>query len=156
MKTELPEIQLQPLTLSEEDIAKYLAIEKSIEAPFVEITTDADEARTELRDTEAQFILYKNKIVGCIAYQKREGEKGPYGYLWEIAISPEFQGHRIGEAALQRVLKVYEALPFVSLQVDPENARALALYERLGFVIQKRIENATENGRPRLLLMRFN
>lgn len=51
----------------------------------------------------------------------------------EIQLLPEFQGHGIGTALLQRELRFADArgLP-VRLQVLREN-RARTLYERLGF-----------------------
>jgi ribosomal protein S18 acetylase RimI-like enzyme len=79
--------------------------------------------------------------VGAAWYRLfREGQGG-YGFVDErtpelaIAVVPNARGRGIGEELLRALLEQARADGFaaVSLSVDPENRRALELYERLGF-----------------------
>lgn len=59
---------------------------------------------------------------------------GPVVLIEELYIAPEFQGNGIGTAVFNLLKEEYKGKAArLRLEVAPENARALALYERIGF-----------------------
>ena len=149
-------ISLRTFIPNDTNIQKYLEIEKTIDTPYAEVTTSAEEAKAELQKTTANFIFSDEDLVGFVAYQTRTEGSEMYGYIWEIVLLPEFRERGIGEIVIRKVLELNKSFPRVCLQVDPENIPARSLYEKLGFKIQERIENATDAGRPRLRMCYFN
>jgi ribosomal protein S18 acetylase RimI-like enzyme len=57
-------------------------------------------------------------------------------YIYELQVSPEFQGRGLGTAVLQHVIEqaASRGLP-LELSVVPANPRAKAWYERAGFEV---------------------
>lgn len=64
-------------------------------------------------------------------------------YISNLAVAPDFQGKGIGTFLLKRALSraVEMGLGRCALSVEVDNARALRLYERLGFRIVKTFEH---------------
>jgi ribosomal protein S18 acetylase RimI-like enzyme len=67
---------------------------------------------------------------GCLWLEERPDEI----YIHELQIAPAFQRRGVGTAVVQTVIEraAGRGLP-VALSVVPANARAMRLYERLGF-----------------------
>jgi ribosomal protein S18 acetylase RimI-like enzyme len=61
------------------------------------------------------------------------------GMIPQISVHPDYQGHGVGNALMQRSFERYKALGFhtVSLTVTRDNRRAFDWYQRLGFKIRK-------------------
>jgi ribosomal protein S18 acetylase RimI-like enzyme len=61
--------------------------------------------------------------------------EGPLGYVFGVAILPEFRGHGYGRAMLDAVLKIHfeKATAGVILEVAVKNDTALSLYRSVGF-----------------------
>lgn len=84
---------------------------------------------------------WEGKLVGAAWFRLfREDNRG-YGYVDDqtpelgIAIIPEYRRQGIGIALMQAITEYARAdgYPSLSLSVDRANARAVQLYERLGF-----------------------
>nr|MDD6336612.1 GNAT family N-acetyltransferase [bacterium] len=59
---------------------------------------------------------------------------GPVLWIEEVYIRPAFQGHGLGKAFFAFLEATYPpAVRRFRLEVEPDNARAIALYQRLGF-----------------------
>ena len=73
------------------------------------------------------------RIAGYIIYWLIRDE----AQINNIAVHPDFRGQGIGKAALKIILKEIQekGAEFVSLEVRPSNAPALALYRKLGFKV---------------------
>jgi ribosomal protein S18 acetylase RimI-like enzyme len=68
---------------------------------------------------------------------KPNGEDEPVqGWRIGIAIVPQARGHRVGQHLLERAIAfaMDTGARYVNLFVDPTNRRAIALYQRVGFV----------------------
>ena len=65
-------------------------------------------------------------------------------YLWRVMIAAEHQGKGFGTAAVREIIvltKKSGKYDYMELGCKPENARALHIYEKLGFVPAGEIEN---------------
>jgi ribosomal protein S18 acetylase RimI-like enzyme len=89
----------------------------------------------------ALVALERGFPVGAAWYRLFTAERPGYGFVdaripeLAIAVVPNARGRGIGEQLLRALLEQArrDGYAAVSLSVDPENRRALGLYERLGF-----------------------
>ena len=86
------------------------------------------------------FVVNNNgEIVGsCIAWQDLKGDDTVASLHW-LVVSPEYQGKHIGLALCQKVMDIFNEfgeMP-VYLHTQPWSYKAVMLYIKLGFKIQK-------------------
>ncbi len=86
------------------------------------------------------FVVNNNdEIVGsCIAWHDLKGDDAVASLHW-LVVSPEYQGKHIGLALCQKVMDLFNKfgeLP-VYLHTQPWSYKAVLLYIKLGFKIQK-------------------
>lgn len=96
-----------------------------------------------------EFEVKHNRFSFPVVMEK-DGVLVGYAVIWKmfeelhianIAISPEHQGHGLGEKLLQEVLKNPGICQYALLEVRESNFRAIRLYEKYGFkTIMKRIQ----------------
>lgn len=69
------------------------------------------------------------------------GYDGHRGWLYYLAVLPDYRRRGIGEALIRRVEEGLAAIgcPKVNLQVRADNIGAVAFYRRLGFDIEERV-----------------
>lgn len=81
----------------------------------------------------------KDEIVGsCIAWNDLKGDKFVASLHW-LVVSPQYQGKGIGKALCQKVMQIYNTkneFP-VYIHTQPWSYKAIILYTRQGFKIQK-------------------
>ena len=77
------------------------------------------------------------------------------GDIMTIATEPEYRGNGIGKALILHVLEILKEkhLQYLTLEVRPSNAPALALYQRLGFQPVGRRKNYYKNPTEDALLL---
>lgn len=96
-------------------------------------------SRQEAGEVEMLVAELKNDLVGqvWIDYEKRKSDSA--AVLWALRVHPDFQNQGIGthliEAAFDSCKK--RGFKLAEIGVEKDNLGALALYERLGFVIVK-------------------
>lgn len=94
----------------------------------------------------------EGKPVGYIGLSVAADE----GYIYNVAVLPEYRGQGIGRELVLYILNAFRKLAFVTLEVRPSNNAAIGLYTKLGFekVGERRnyYRNPTENA---LLLTKF-
>lgn len=79
-----------------------------------------------------QVILYDDIICGYFCVDTNEDNY----FVYELVISPEFQGKGIGSLLLRNLQNKASANNmFIDLEVLYKNTRAKQLYERLGFIV---------------------
>lgn len=145
-----PRLVFRPFTGTKPDLERYLSIEATLDVEKTAPTTDLAEAREELHDKAAFFIYYEAELAGFIAHHERDDENGPYAYIWEIAILPQFKGKHIGSEVLRRALMDYAHMPQVRLRVKQSNIEAMIVYLKLGFKPVDWIPNANKDGQADL------
>ncbi len=76
--------------------------------------------------------------------------------VYSLAVSKNYQGQGIGKKLLEYILNNSDKN--ISLEVNTNNLIAISLYQKLGFVINKKINNYYENGDAayKMILMRKN
>lgn len=132
------------------DAAEFLELENSIPlTPTYSPTTDLNEAVSEIENNVVYFIREGEQLVGNVMYQMKSPD---HAYISGIIIRPEFQGCGLAKAAMEKVLEELTGVHTIDLVTHPDNARAIALYESLGFVIGERIENYFDDGEPRIVM----
>ena len=135
-----------------EDIDAYIELERTaIMNKTYSGILDRDEALKEFTENEV-YLIYKNdKLAGSTEYEMKSPD---HAYLSGLVIHPDFQGKGIGrEAALFRLEKL-KGVKRIDLVTHPENFKIIALYQSLGFKIEKQIENYFGDGEPRVVLAR--
>lgn len=144
----MKEIQLERATAK--DAAVFLEIELSIPpTPTYSPTTDLSEALEEIENNVVYLIREGDAIVGNVMYEMKSPD---HAYISGLIIRSEFQGQGFGKAAMEKVLEELENIPTIDLVTHPNNARAVELYQSLGFTIGERIENYFDDGQPRIVM----
>lgn len=120
--------------MKETDLAAVRTIESlSFSNPWSETTF-----RGEIQNTSISFPLVvvrkpEDTVVGYIIFWHIRDDV----QVNNIAVHPDFRGKGIGEALMRHVIDKVRAngATFVTLEVRPSNAGAVALYRKLGFEI---------------------
>ena len=101
------------------------------------------------------YTFKKDKeIIGSIQYLLDWGNPKK-AYLYGVSIAKEFRGLGIGSELLIETLKKLfrENIEEVELTVDPNNARAVKIYEsKLGFKVTESRQNEYGEGEHRLVM----
>ncbi len=84
-----------------------------------------------------KIITDGNKDIGM--YQAYPIDEGEWWYLAEIYLIPNYRGKGIGSTLIKNDIDSHDKLV---LRVDPDNVRAIKLYESLGFVVTEKEENS--------------
>ncbi|HSI67683.1 MAG TPA: GNAT family N-acetyltransferase [Planococcus sp. (in: firmicutes)] len=96
------------------------------DAVATESKIDGDE------DTDMLMIDVNDETIGKIRVKREDGQAWIYGF----SILPSHQGQGIGRNVLRHIVKQQSQLGHsVHLEVEANNARALSLYEAIGFQV---------------------
>jgi putative acetyltransferase len=87
---------------------------------------------------------HESTIAGFYRVQKHAGRASHVAYLGTLAVAPHAQGRGIAKQMVQSVIERLKASGFrrVELMVEPDNPRAIAFYERLGFAYEGTMRQA--------------
>jgi ribosomal protein S18 acetylase RimI-like enzyme len=81
-------------------------------------------------DTDMLMIDVNGETIGKIRVKREDGQAWIYGF----SILPDHQGQGVGRNVLRHVVKQQSQLGLsVHLEVEADNARALSLYQAIGF-----------------------
>ena len=138
-------------TLQPEDAAEYQALRLRglAEAPTAfassyeeEVSTPVAEIARRLQPKASGAIFgafAEGKLAGLTGIERESMTKLSHkAYLWGMYVSPEHRRSRLGSLLLEQVLPyAWQSLGVaqVNLGVHTENASAIALYRRFGFVV---------------------
>lgn len=146
----MAEITFQKVTTGDNDINKFLEIERSATGVNTYSSIDDEiEAKEEIDTNEVYFIKIDDKIIGSTEYQIKSSDEA---YLSGLVILPEFQGKGIARKAIEFRLEKIKDMKRIWVVTHPENKKILKLYESLGFKVESRKENYYGDGEPRLVL----
>ncbi len=115
------------LRVSEEQSRFIASNERSLE----EAAANPDVART--------FAIYADgQMVGftMFAFDENYSDSNDRYWLWRFMIDEKMQGMGCGSAALQEIISYFrsQGATHIRLSTKPENERAIAMYEKAGFV----------------------
>jgi RimJ/RimL family protein N-acetyltransferase len=88
---------------------------------------------------------YDGKVVGLLDFCTRPRRKAAHSGELGISVHPDYQGQGIGKTLLSVLLdwaKEHKQVEKVFLNVFATNAKAIALYKKLGFIEECRQVNA--------------
>tara|TARA_B100000700_G_scaffold174010_1_gene192224 strand:+ start:2718 stop:3167 length:450 start_codon:yes stop_codon:yes gene_type:complete len=106
--------------------------------PHVNADSPIEDVWARLKGEERPSLgfWHNNKLVGFAqCYEKHEGAR----HIACLIVNPECRGQGIGRRLVNALLEYawqYDDVAYVTLNVLPENTRALNLYRSLGFVEQ--------------------
>jgi len=141
---------LEYKSATQDDIPALILIEKTVAgnksySPML----DKREWRDAIQKGKVFMIKRGGELVGNASYE-HQGD-GVY-YISGLAIMPDFQRMGIGREVLEKILGDLKDAKKIELVTHPDNAPALALYQKSGFKIESRRENYFGDGEPRLIL----
>ncbi len=134
-----------------QDVDDFLVLENSVDGTHTySAMTNREEALKDFEENTVYLIKKGNAVVGNISYKI---ESSSHVHISGLVIAPLFQGRGIGKEALETILKEHKNVERVDLVTHPENTRAIALYESLGFKVESQKENYYGDGEPRLVMV---
>ena len=135
------------------DIPILLELEKSVAGTNIyDPTLTKGEWKEELQKSAVYLIEKDNVVAGSLLYEKKDN--GDI-YLGGLVINPRFQGQGIAREAMTFVLEEFRDVKRIDLVTHPDNIKAIALYQSLGFAIESRKENYYGDGEPRIVMARI-
>lgn len=145
-------IQFRKVTTKNEDIDKFLEVEKTVAGlKTYSGIIDKEEAKKEIENNEIYFIIKDGEIVGSTEYQIKSQT---HAYLGGLVIIPRFQGQGIAREAVKFRLKKLKDIKRIDLVTHPHNSKIIILYLSLGFVIESWRDDYYGDGEPRIVLVR--
>lgn len=140
--------------VTEKDLVTYMNIENSAVVPKIyPWVVSMEEAKERINDEYPTLFIKKDgDIVGNVRYSL----SGPdNAYIKAISIKPEFQGQGIATEAMRHLIEgELKNVQRIDLVTHPENEKAVAMYSKLGFIIESRKENYYGDGEPRIVMAR--
>ncbi|MBI5123017.1 GNAT family N-acetyltransferase [Candidatus Roizmanbacteria bacterium] len=90
-----------------------------------------------------------DNLVGKVGYLKNEKDEYEVD---GVVVHPDYRGKGLGKKLLSKAIKdLLKIHPKkIILYVHPQNSRAIVLYLKFGFIIQRWISNKYGDGEPRL------
>ena len=136
-KATTPDIEPLHAIYMHESVSPYLGFD----------VCSRDEFRTIFRDMReaGDLLVFEDNgtIVGVINVVRREHRLPHVAYLGSLAVRPDRSGQGIGTAIVTTVLKLLqtEGMRRVEILVAKDNAKAIGLFESLGFAIEGPMRN---------------
>ncbi|TPK63820.1 GNAT family N-acetyltransferase [Mesorhizobium sp. B2-4-15] len=111
--------------------------------------------RSRLAKPNAEFLVADDgKRIGGVAFAEGT-DGGKLVTLKQLYVLPSLQGRGIGGMLLDEIIESFPEASAVSLEVEEQNARAIAFYEANGFVRSAQAgEQGGSSGKPTLVYRR--
>jgi ribosomal-protein-alanine N-acetyltransferase len=115
-----------------DDLAEILAVDERAFEPLWR--TDAKTLAGQLSDSPFFAVAELRKRIVGYAYASLAGR---HGHLTRLVVDPQLQGQRIGIRLLAECIGAFQrqGVYGITLNTQKNNARALGLYQRFGFVV---------------------
>jgi len=114
-----------------QDIDAYMELERVAANTRTYTPATPEDALKELENNTVFFIKDGERVIGRVAYNiKSPG----HAYISDLIIHPEYRERGIGRASVKKILEQLVGMRQIDLVTNPGNAKAIALYESLGFI----------------------
>jgi ribosomal protein S18 acetylase RimI-like enzyme len=86
-------------------------------------------------------LFFVAEIDGQVAGTVMGGYDGHRGWIYSLAVAPQFRRKGVGAALVRHVENALadRGCPKINLQVRASNAEVVAFYQKLGYAIEERI-----------------
>jgi ribosomal protein S18 acetylase RimI-like enzyme len=86
-------------------------------------------------------LFFVADVDGAMVGTVMGGYDGHRGWIYSVAVDPQYRGQGIGSALIRRLEAALEKRGClkVNLQVRASNARVVAFYEKLGYSAEERV-----------------
>jgi L-phenylalanine/L-methionine N-acetyltransferase len=146
----MAEVTIRPVRAADADAIHELRIRPAVAEMITSYPSEReDHARGYVAKWGANDHVFvaecDGRVVAMAGLHVRDGKARHSAWLG-IAVHDEFHGRGIGRALCDRLLEIADkwlGLVRVDLTVLPYNTRAVALYEKLGFVLEGTQRKAT-------------
>ena len=139
---------------TQEDAAAFVELEHAVAGnKTYSGILDIDEALEEFKNYEVYLFHKGKRLIGSVEFQMKNPD---LAYIAGLVVHPDFQGTRVAYEAIKLLAKKLEGVKRVELVTHPENANILSMSEKMGFRVEKRIEDYYGDGEPRLMLFKEN
>ena len=133
------------------DIEKLIEIEQSVvKNKIYHPMLSRDEWLVALQAGQVYLIMVEGVAVGSIGF---ENKKDGVVHISGLVVSPSYQGKGFEKQAMDELLEKLKDAKRVDLVTHPKNKKALRLYQSLGFVLEKEMQNYYGDGQPRVMLI---
>jgi len=107
--------------------------------------------------SNTSFIAVKGRSAQGYAMAAIEQSNPRRAWMLSLAVRPKYRGVGLGERLVIQVLDALKQseVAEVLLSVSPDNVKAIALYEKLGFTTLKIIEDFFGSGEHRKLMKKI-
>jgi len=135
-----------------EDIPRFIEIEKDAESKIYSATTTEKEWQEEFaKENATVYAIAKGKdVVGDISYEIKDKSTA---YISGLCIDKNFQGQGVGKEAVKLMLGDLKNFEKIELATHPDNTNAIKLYKSFGFETKSQIENYFGDGQPRIIMV---
>lgn len=98
------------------------------------------------------IILFKGKPAGWACFFTRKGSR--LVRLYSICVLPEYRGKGLAGKYLNKKMSVFKGYDRIALEVRASNKNAVALYVKLGFMVNKKMPSYYPDGESALRMER--
>ncbi|MGT2785377.1 GNAT family N-acetyltransferase [Streptococcus merionis] len=146
---------MQIRTIIEKDYEQVLALQNHIWTPYNSPVFDQKWTVDDIlkrRGSRADILIAveNDLVLGMLSYNPMYPfEQGDHVVTFGLAVHPNAQGKGVGKALLLAFFELAHSLDFlkISMHVTAGNSSAIALYEKMGFQLEAKLEgNLRING----------
>lgn len=136
------------LKTTETDWPIILELEKGMVGNLIyRPITDMEELKSYFSKSTIYKVTSGKLLVGYCAYELATNT----AEITALLVLSEFQKKGVGECMLKKMMEELDAIQNIKVITSPENAVALRLYLKYGFIVKEWKENYWQ-GQPRLVL----
>jgi ribosomal protein S18 acetylase RimI-like enzyme len=130
-------LELRPYTSADESAVVALCREVLPDDPPHHDPVSSIRLKTATQPDLFFVATHGRHVVGTIM----AGFDGHRGWIYRVAVSPQYQRQGIGTALVRHAeaTLVARGAPKINLQIRATNSQVVAFYEHLGYVVEERI-----------------
>ncbi len=132
------------------DLSSILELEQAAASSTYAATPTEESIRQYLTTSEVFKLVEGQQLVGFASYRL---QPSGMAYIDSVVIAQQYRGQRLGTWAISSLLEMMGGID-AELLVHPQNAAAIAAYQKAGFMVSEEVKDHFGDGEPRLRMMR--